>query len=346
MKFIGSKILIIVFFTVLLLPNAVMLLGLEKHYPEVTNAKKLYFKNINIKNPIEALKGFKNTYNFNYGFKKIAFHYYNNFKENNVNENSLPEKKIKGKKGWYFLGNASLGVLNSSLGIEKFSHKTWEISTRNILRLEHFFKDKAIPFYVQVPRNKHVIYKENLPFIFLYPPKMDTLINFWKQKNKNVIDQKQVLVKAKDTVQVYHKTDSHWNAIGAFVGYTELIGAIAKDFPEVNIQKISQFKINYTNSNKQDLALLTNSSKGELIPELVLKDSEKNKQSKSKKYKVLIFHDSYIYAQYSWLKNSFKEVVLVKGLPDKRRILEEKPDLVIFELVERNLHLLANKVVY
>ena len=51
--------------------------------------------------------------------------------------------------------------------------------------------------------------------------------NLINEINFNIIDLTDTLLASKKEAQLYHKTDSHWNDIGAFIGYSKTIKEIS-----------------------------------------------------------------------------------------------------------------------
>ena len=70
---------------------------------------------------------------------------------------------------------------------------------------------------------------------------------------------------------------------------------------------------------------------------------ERRYKSNSNDLKVLIFRDSFSSAMEKYLAESFGETVFIwSSIIDKKLIEKEKPDLVIHEIIERNIDVLLN----
>jgi len=163
---------------------------------------------------------------------------------------------------------------------------------------------------------------------------------------------------------IYYKYDSHWNEFGEFTGCQTLISRIKEDFPQVRIMQVDDYIIDtirdYKGDNAQMLFLpwIDNqyvfrerklSGVLELpdkysIPSTYLWDPanyERRFECKQQTLKVLIFHDSFFREMPKFIAPSFRETVFIWAWWDKKIILNEKPDIVIYEKTERDIdHLL------
>ncbi|MBM6823124.1 hypothetical protein H5986_10705 [Fusobacterium mortiferum] len=168
---------------------------------------------------------------------------------------------------------------------------------------------------------------------------------------------KRELLSFKTKSLLYWKTDTHWNEYGGLIGYTSLVSEIQKDFPDIEI--ISENKLDFreeTRATGDLLNMLSIENKQYenvyyMVPHLKLRKFvyEKNEGVKGvitkseKKYKVLVFRDSFTDAMLPYLSETFGEVEYIwnhnfNSYQDKIR--EYKPDIVIHEVVERYIDVL------
>ena len=59
----------------------------------------------------------------------------------------------------------------------------------------------------------------------------------------NLISLAPALIKEKQDHRVFYKTDDHWNPLGAFFGYREIINVLRKDFPEMSAAQLNEFDL-------------------------------------------------------------------------------------------------------
>ena len=76
--------------------------------------------------------------------------------------------------------------------------------------------------------------------------RLSQLLDAFKDiKYVKFIDLKTALLKAKETApyRIYNKTDTHWNELGAYYAYTEIMGYISKKFPAAAPDSLDAFNV-------------------------------------------------------------------------------------------------------
>ena len=343
---ISAIILISLFLLLLLIPNIIMVF-------EITSKKDNYsFPEISLKNPKETLSGLKNFYLNNFGLKDLFLNNYLNIKNTHLKENPIPNSVFKGRNGWYFLGNQYNNVINDAFGNDNFTDKEVHKITQNIKDINNYLSSKNIKFYLVIPPNKSSIYKEELPFKLLQNENKLTVLknNLINEINFNIIDLTDTLLASKKEAQLYHKTDSHWNDIGAFIGYSKTIKEISKDI-QVPLANKSSFNITTKINNKNDLTDLINDTvesktvvfdqNNVIKPESYSKDYE-HYINPEKSLKLIMHKDSYSIAWVKYFVESFGSIYFLDNYKlDKKLIEKTKPDIIIFELIERDIDILS-----
>jgi hypothetical protein len=140
---------------------------------------------------------------------------------------------IVGREGWLFYGNEeSVSSYRHSdpLSPERLAEWTRRLVARTELCASHGSR-----YYLLVVPDKHTIYPEFMPAGFPQnggPSRMDQLLSHLRAHTAvRAIDIRPALLAAKSTGRLYQQTDTHWNDLGAYVGYRELILALAADDP-------------------------------------------------------------------------------------------------------------------
>lgn len=146
------------------------------------------------------------------------------YKKNFINLNGLYARLI-GKKVSNGIVKLNNGMITSSE--EKRLDMTMHIN--NITRYAKTIEEASIPFlYVQAP-DKVDLQGKVLPKGVTYEMNANTddLLTGLQQNQIKAIDLRTVLSATPELVDRYfYKTDHHWNAQGAFIGYTETMAAI------------------------------------------------------------------------------------------------------------------------
>lgn len=339
MKNTINLIIIILFLSALALPNIIMLFD-----------KKIANTNldISIQQPLISIGKLKNFYLDNYGTKATLVKEYINFKSKFSKENPIPNRVIKGKNGWLYLGNYYNNVFNNSFGNNTFSDKQFNAIKNNLINCNNYLKAKNIKFYTVIAPDKNKIYQEFLPFQLKQNLNNVELLNQVLPEDLKVIDLEKTLLYNKKNQQLYLKTDTHWNHYGAFHGFKKILKHIDKD-NNLKMVKLSDFNTFTENNFQGDLTRMIQSTITETNIKLKAKPYFETEVINYNSYyqhyrningkgKIMIYRDSFSNALIPFLNATFKEVILIKKHNlDKALIKSFNPDIVLFEIIERNL---------
>ncbi|OMP32511.1 hypothetical protein [Mangrovimonas sp. DI 80] len=328
-----------VFIAMLILPNAIMFTGLSYI---ITNPKD--FPSIK-----SSLKDFKEFYSDSFGLKTGLTNKYLSFKSDILNENPIPNRVIKGNNGWYFLGNYHNNILNDTFGNDKVSIEELESISSNINDINTYLNSKNIKFYLVVAPNKSHIYPEHLPFqLNKNPNKLEQLKEYLKKEiDFEIIDPSESLLQNKNQRQLYYKSNTHWNDFGAYIGYSYATDKINQSFPIPKTQ-LSNFSSKTYPLNEEDITKMINIHTNETSQFFTKQNSSVVADSLSFSfqhylnpdvpYKLLMHRDSFAVGLIPFFNESFGETIYTRGYTlDKDLIEKEQPNVVIFEIVERNL---------
>ena len=355
-KNLSYKIFIAAFLIMLITPNIVLLFGLEKGF---TNNENIEFETppkFNLKQPNSTLKNYRNYYLGNFGLKKTLVNQYVSFKSDLLKENPLPDKVVVGKQGWYFLGNSYKKVLNNTFNNTQEKTQINQV-VLNLKIISDYLKEKDILFYLTVAPNKHSIYKEYLPYKLSQNNTFyNEVIKGLDKNNINYINLNTHLLEKKKEDKVYHKTDTHWNSLGAFYAYQEVIKTLEKDVT-IKTPSLNDYTVNKTIKPVNNLSKMINVYKEEQIFKFTKKESSNVKtlsnkndnlifSNPNKQLKLLMSRDSFSDAWIGFFNESFKNTRFIKNYKQitPQLIEQYKPDIVIFEIVERNLSNLAKPI--
>jgi hypothetical protein len=163
-----------------------------------------------------------------------------------------------------------------------------------------------------------------------------------------------VLLKAKETQQVYYKYDSHWNNVGAFYAYQHIMNNIKKAVTNVRILDWDDIDFVPYDTPHLDLGrkigIETEKTLRSQIKDSKVIKTFDNKLPLTCHYRIFenkdaphlptaaIFCDSFSNDQFQYFIESFSKTYLVR-LPalDYGLLNKFKPNVVIYEQVERFL---------
>ena len=270
---------------------------------------------------------------------------------------ALTDRALEGKDGWIFYTRDN--NIADFCKINLFDESTLSRIEDNVRETIEWCAEHGIKVLYLIAPNKHSVYSEYYPFD--RPEgitRADQIVAAISAGGADCFFPRDLLLEKKATApfRLYFKTDTHWNRLGAYYAYEVLCGKIETLFPETQFPAIKyRIDIEDTLFSGGTIPLLNKSGMEESGVVLVTPDGTKftdfyeyikNEEvdgvhTRNKNVdlpRALVFRDSFFIALEPFVSPLFSEVEYVwKDFTeaDKERILEYKPDIVIFEHVER-----------
>ncbi len=308
---------------------------------------------------------FNKYYSDHFGFRELLTKLY--FKiENKINKIASFDDVTIGKSGWMFLGGIKPGYtgygdpIGDAIHINLYTEKELEVFAKNISKLNRWLKNKGIEYFFIVAPNKHTIYFNKMPdYISKKNPysAMDQLMAYLNEHTDvNVIDLRPALNRLKNKYQLYYKTDTHWNYMGANVAQFEIMKQIEKKFPGLlSPYLLSDYEFENLKFYEGDLARFAGLEIVEDNPYPVFKNSCKQHNEDSdqeaaivyttvcenQKIRLIVFRDSFFKALQPYFSRKFNSVTYIPGKISYQNLVKYidkyQPDIVIEEVIEREL---------
>lgn len=284
-----------------------------------------------------------------------------------------PSDKIHiGRDGWYYY------TLDENLQIASGEYTLTPEMLEQILQnhtvIRNKLKDKGIEYVIILPTSKVSIYPENMRYgdEAIRQTPVDIVADYLEEHSDlKVIRLKNVLLEAKQSQQVYFKTDTHWTEAGAYAAYQEIIrrmqgwGLCAKnpvkvvfedaeyvgefgammglDLPAEPTKKLyiqEQMGIKNPDSERSARFHETVSAEGIQTPCYYYQNTDVTGPS------VMVFGDSMLggWNATELLAENFPELTYVWAPSLSEALIETmSPDVVIYELTERYNNLFPEK---
>jgi hypothetical protein len=368
---IYSKTLIAVFIIMMALPSLATFWQSAREHVSIEEKRTLArvpcinFTGERItKFPVEFTKYFDD----NFGLRKelISLHSYI---KGVFFEVSPTQNAIIGKRGWLFLGDGN--VLADYRNTHPFTEKEL-IQWRDVLVTKRdWLASRGIKYLFVVAPDKHSIYPEFMPDRFnkiRSDSRHDQLVAYLRMNsNIEILDLRPALLTDKSNARVFHKTDTHWNELGAFIAYQKIMQRLSQSLPEMSARKLEDFELIDELAEGQDIANMMGlrqsmheqifrlDSRTKLCAEAVdFKLSAEFKwpayppgheayarECAKKKFKAVFFQDSFGTGLAPFVSEHFKRTVFIWDYPNyavmNAAVQQERPDVVIEERVERHL---------
>lgn len=267
------------------------------------------------------------------------------------------ENTLLGKDEWLFYKNVSDSrSLDDYQGINAFSDAELRKIADNLIRLQANLKRSGTKLAILMPPNKENVYAQYMPDCIpkVSPQtKADKLVSYL-QNNTNIpiAYPKSALIDACATYDTYYKLDTHWNTVGAYIGYKELCDElhlraaalcdviIKQDGITAYWQDLAAASSTYNIFPQQPFYTVEGYTDNISAVQNTLLSNENidvytsDAQNDSK---ILMLRDSFGTAIMPYIANTFKDSIFVHiNAFDENTIQNAKPDIFVLELVERN----------
>jgi len=376
-----NKIIIILFALVLLLPTIANIFKLETPLAltERRNKYQLPTSSKNLKNYISDLEKY---YNDHFGLRKEMIISNKTIVDNLFDVEFASDQVLKGKNNWLF--SAEGENLEDFQGQIQLNKKELDFIVNILINEWKTISQKGIKYLFVIIPNKYTIYSEYLPDYIMNNKKINqktikeqivTELKF-REPNFPILDITNKILKEKQKTNkiLYIPRDTHWNDLGAFIGYQEIIKAL-----DIEPKKLNNFTESTQNTDKGDLADIIN----DYINYTYYTLTPKNKQYEKiktditaktlKKYgfkfnksvslnniheftnlnikspKLLMFRDSFALNMFDYLNEHFSRSLYIWMYPcyiNPKFIEQENFDIVIRQSTERFIPTLLKKCKY
>jgi hypothetical protein len=270
---------------------------------------------------------------------------------------------VTGKNGWFFFtGEDSIADYQN---VEPFKPGRLAKIQKNLDYLNKKLNSQGITLLVVIPPNKSTVYPQYMPEqipVIGEKSRLDQFLEYMRKNNDTfVVDLRPTLLDASKTQDVYYKTDTHWNDVGAYYGYVETVGALKTNYPLLTPHSISDFNYTYIGDSAHDLSLLMGFStyteeNWVLIPNFKIQLKEEKTALHDGRYirmvtntnqqlpKLLVFGDSFYSSLAHFIEPHFGSVKTIPFTLDNQIwsldwIQREHPNVVLIEIAERDLEI-------
>jgi hypothetical protein len=334
------------------------------NFPELSDIKS---------HPEMFVRGFDDWFKDSTGFRERLVMLYNVMGKN-IWYNGICYKEgqnvyIIGEEGHHYF------ALNGSL-IGKFQGKqflTDDQLTNMAAKLEEvktYLDNKGVPLIVMFCTDKESIYPEFYPKSIKQGPEpgqLDIITGYLQEHTGvDVFNIRQALLAEKDNFLLHYTIDTmsftgdfaHYNQIGAFFAYRELMKHINIYFPEMIPYELDDVDIRYDEKGRPHVSLKANIVYKRLdasffddvsIIRPFTSENEAYENEKSDLPVILFMRDSYTYEIFfgTYFPSHFGKAIFIhyENIEHFDEYIDRyKPDIVVFESAERQLPWFANAV--
>ena len=252
---------------------------------------------------------------------------------------------IFGQGGWLYYNS----TVNDFLNKDVLSEAKIEGIADKLEKFQLECSEKEINFLFVAAPNKNTIYPEYMPYLgesYSDKGNMELLFEKLSEKEVSHINLKEAFQNKNEIL--YHKTDSHWNNLGAAKAADEILKALnhkEEKFFSGSYEILRNFegdlyRMLYPKGEEKDENVVFSRKNTYSYNEPIKgADSMTIKTScEGKSGSLLVFRDSFGNALYPFLAESFNEAVFLRRTPYSPNVSEEYDvDTIIIVMAERNL---------
>jgi alginate O-acetyltransferase complex protein AlgJ len=277
--------------------------------------------------------------------------------------NVSPHPTIEaGKAGWLFLGGEASRACTR--GTDPFTEEELERWVEALEQRDAWCRAHGAEFLFVIAPNKATVYPEYLPRSFepVGPTRFDQLLSALRARTQvQALDLRPCLAQAKEEAdgEIYYPLGTHWNARGAVAAYRDLLEWIGERYPDVAPAPPSSLtwrdgeggdnwaqKLYVDDLIKQDDPKVRHPLQGALknkpflaVPSTPGRQNRLVTGPDRRAPRLFVLHDSFAEPLVALMAPHFSRSVWVwskRFVPAAMELAQ--PDLVVMELVERDLH--------
>ena len=294
-------------------------------------------------------------FNDHIGFRQSLVTLANTVRIKILGVNSVTTKVIEGKDGWLFYNpqGPDGDPMGDYLGTNTYTQQDLESVGAYLQQIHNVCKQAGSNFYLIICPNKASIYGERyLPDYYVKgegPNRADLLVDYVRNNTDiKCIYVKEELLRYSENEFVYFKHDTHWTELGAYLAYRDWYYQYAREWlpPLETCMKVPA-------SEPTDLSdQLGVQLEGGTYYSVDLQRGITFEERQTDRYcyyyhstnangkTAVMFRDSFLIYLQPYICQDFEDTYIYPkqlGTEDFSMIEQEKPDVVIFEMLERYL---------
>ena len=306
-------------------------------------------------------KGFGQYFQYHFGFRQNLIRWHTKLVGEALGKSSS-QRVLEGKDGWLFLGES--GTVEDYRGLLPFTPQQLEHWQAALESRRDWLARRGIHYLFVVCPDKHTIYSEYMPERInrVHPQtRLNQLVQHMKQHSDlEILDLRPALMALKSKHLCYQPQDTHWNGIAAFESYRQIALRLRSWYPGLRIIDMNDCEICKQENTQTDLLRLQGTEHLTTFMDMVrprngfvaklqqdpndrggrVHELMRSARNDAEIGKLLMLHDSFAPLLMPFLAEHFREGLYLWSKDDSllpQEVLDFKPDVVIEEIVERNL---------
>lgn len=264
---------------------------------------------------------------------------------------SPEESIIAGRDGWLYYSETAYDYLN----IASLSERNAQNIAHTLKMMQEYAKQNGAEYEVAIVPNKSTLYGEYMPYYYIPTSDQGNLELLYDAMDAQEVCYVNLYETfAEEDEILYLATDSHWNYQGALLAYRAILDGISYQydrFDDITFRRVKDWKADLANMLYADSAEYDWQTypeydfhyevvSHETAVDAITLQTECAKGSGS----LLMFRDSFCNTMQVYFAETFEDALFSRAYPFRMDYVSlYDPDVVILEIVERNIANLAAK---
>lgn len=355
-------ILLVSFFFVIFMPHMIWMFAEDQFSGENTENRVLAQKPEFSIEAIETYpRSYEKYYNDHLPFRNYLINLYNTMMYK-VFRTSIHSAVLLGEDGWLFYDAES--SVEDYTGEFMFTDEELEYIAENLMETRDKLAAQGTEFVLFVAPNKERVYSEYMPDYLGKPAEICMVDQFMTYLREHTdirvvyaYDALMAYKAAHPEQRLYHKTDTHWNNLGAYIGARELLAELGIEIPPLEQQEVTVI-----GGGSGDLASMLK-LKGNLedafsiqVHDTALEKLQSHGLSEDgyvwsyetaglPERKLFVKHDSFFVSMCPYVVSRFSQALSMNGIAYDQQMADAyEKDVYVLEIVERYLPTLLRPI--
>ena len=262
---------------------------------------------------------------------------------------TLPSSSVLlGKEHWLFYSS----TIDDYTGTALFTVRQSYAAAHELQLMQEYCRQNSVNFYFTIAPNKNSLYGSQMPARYLAAQTRNAqlLAQQMRQQGVQYVDLFQVLSGSEE--QLYYRLDSHWNMRGAQLVAQALLKEIRKtnvDFDTIRADTLQShtgdlYEMVYPagKETEQDISFNFDYFYDEKFHSA--DDITIHTENASKDGRIFVYRDSFGINLHAFIAQDYGKACFSRNMPYRlTAALDEQPDTILVEIVERNLSWLIER---
>jgi alginate O-acetyltransferase complex protein AlgJ len=310
------------------------------------------------------LNKYRKYYEDNFNFRDSLIYGSNLINMTLFNE-SFVNRVLIGRDKWLFLARESgYSMIDYYRNTREFSTGELTLWAKRLRQRQNWAAAHGCTYIFMIAPAKTSIYPEMVPGSirkYRKRSRFDQLVDFLSKENDlNFVDLRAPLMRLKRRWRIYRRTDTHWNDIGAYAAYQEIMNRIKAIYPRATRASMDEFRILPEHGRGGDLAAMLSLETSLFTDEVIYLRPKNNRVARMEDQSLisegfelreyvnpkgelpplLFVHDSFGLFLHHYLAEHFSKMYCIqdKNLTFYSHFIKEKKvKIIIDEMAERFL---------